>query len=163
MVKDNQWAKKKLDFVIDLLEDGPKFIEGDSSNVDYYIPREGIRVLTEIMDAFPKIEVSDIVEFKDLKEEGYQYAKKFYVYTKAKEIANELGVTLRIDKEKPEGPILAQYQQQVSSQVNLQTVDNVIECINSLDVKFEQKTELVKLTKEFEENLEKKDAGKLKI
>ena len=56
---------------------------------------------------------------------------------------------------------MAQYQNQTSMQINLQKIDTVIECINSLPINFEEKAELVKLTKEFEQSLEKKDSGKL--
>jgi len=57
---------------------------------------------------------------------------------------------------------MTQIQSQSATQVNLQSMNNVIECINSLQIEWEKKEELVKLTKEFEENLGKKDSGKLK-
>jgi|CXWL01.1.fsa_nt_gi hypothetical protein len=84
------------------------------------------------------------------------------IKTKIRELADYFSLTLDIDQKTQSGPVMAQYQNQVSTQINLQKVDNVIECINSLNLNFEQKTELVKLTKEFEENLNKKDSGKLK-
>jgi len=162
MEEDIEWAKRRLNSVMDLLEKGVSFVGGNSMNAEYHIPKEGIKILKEIKAKFPDNDkISNIMEYDELKDE-YQYAKKLYVFTKTKEIADALGITLRSDELQQTGPIIAQYQNQVSTQVNLQSVENVIECINSLDLELKQKEELVKLTKDFEETAKTKDPSKLK-
>jgi len=162
MSEDIDWAKKRLNSIMKELEQGSKYVDGDSSNAAHYITRRALDILNEIKDKFPNNQlIPSILTRKELREK-YQYAELYYIFTTIREIGDALGIEFSKDKEEQSGPIMAQYQNQSSTQINLQSVDNVIECINSLQIEWAKKEELVSLTKEFEEATKKKDSGKLK-
>ncbi len=162
MSEDQEWVKRRLNSVIDELEKGSKFIGGSSTNIEHYTTKRALEILNKLKEKFPENKsIPEILTREEIQKQ-YHYAPNYYIYTTVREITDALGIDLNVDQKEQSSPIMAQYQNQVSNQINLQTVDNVIECINSLNIKWEQKTELVQLTKDFEKAVEEKDSGKLK-
>lgn len=159
-MSDLAWVKRRLDSVISELENGPKYIGGNAGNIPHYTTERSLEILNDIKQKFPEA-IPKILTRKEITEK-YQYAPSFYIYSTVREIADALNIDLNVDQKTQAGPIMAQYQNQTSTQINLQTMDNVIECINSLKLEWTKKEELVNLTKEFEEATKKKDSGKLK-
>ena len=160
---DINWAKKRLNSTMEEIREGSKLISGDESNIGYYITKRFIELHQKIKQKFS--DNTSIPEPKTLEEinEGYKYAKLYYVFTTVKEIADSLGISLKDSQTKETGQIIAQYQNQQVTQVNVQTIDNLIENINKLDIDFNTKTEIVKLVKEFDEEAKgEKNPGKLK-
>jgi len=162
MSEDLEWAKLRINSIIDELQNASKYIGGGVLNIPHYLTKRELKVLNQIKAKFPENDkIPELLTEEEIHKE-YQYAPTFYIYTTVREIANALGIDLETDKKDQSSPIMAQYQSQSATQVNLQTLDNVIECINSVDIEWGKKEELVKLAKEFEEAGKTKDSGKLK-
>jgi len=161
--EDKKWAAARLNSMLNELKEGPKLIFGDVSNVSHYIPRRFVKVHEQIKEKFPDNDgIPPVLEPEEMHEE-YQYAKLYYIYTTINEIANALGITLKEQGNKDAGQIITQYSNQQVTQINVQTTENLIENINKLDIRFDTKTEIVNLVKEFDDEVKnKKDPNKLK-
>jgi len=158
-----QYVRKRLNsFMNNIMEETKGVGNTAKHNLDYYGLKQFVEFHQKVNELFPDREL--VPKAKTIEEinKDYQYAQGFYLKTAIREIADALGITLDFDEAREDSPTMTQYQNQSSTQINLQSMSNVIECINSLQIGWEKKENLVKLTKEFEENLEKKDSGNLK-
>ena len=158
-----EYVRRRLNSFMNVIMEGTKGVGSTNEyNVEYYGLKQFIEFHKKINELFPDNELLPKVKTIEEIVKDYQYAQGFYLKTIIREIADVLDITLDFDKTHADSPMMAQYQNQSSTQINLQTMNNVIECINSLQIEWEKKEELVKVTKEFEENLKKKDSSKLK-
>jgi len=92
--------------------------------------------------------------------EKFQYGHGYYFKSIIREIADSLDITLEHDKKSESTPLMTQVQN--VAQINLQNTNNVIECINNLQLEWDKKEEIVKLIKEFDKAAVEKNTGKLK-
>ena len=166
MSNENQkieWARRRLNSFMNTVMEGTAGTGNTQPhNIEYYGLKQFREFHEKILEIFPDNEFIPKPKTDEELTKEFQHGRGFYFKTTIREIADALGITLDYDKNDESSPMMAQYQSQSTTQINLQTMHNVIECINALQIEWERKEELVKLSKEFEENLKKKDSGMLK-
>src|SRR3989344_8978242 len=157
------YVERRLNSLLNNILEGTKGVGNTQShNVEHYSTKEFIELHKKIKEMFPENNfLPNPMTIEEINKE-YQYGQGYYVKTKIREIAAALGITLEVDKRSNSAPIMAQYQTQSLTQLNLQNVNNVIECVNSLQLEWEKKEEIVKLVREFDEASKKKEENKLK-
>jgi len=161
--EDRKWVEASLNSMLKELQEGPKFIHGDESNPAFYITKRFVELHKQIKEKFSdKNLIPPVLGLEEINK-NYQYAKLYYVFTTINQIADALEIKLKDKNQKELGQIIAQYQNLQVTQINVQTIENVIENINKLDIDFNTKTEIVKLVKEFDKEAKgTKDPQKLK-
>lgn len=157
------FVKNRLNSIMNEIMEGIKGAgTTQSHNVESYSLKRFTELHKQIKELFPDNQF--LPNPKTLEEiyKEYQYGEGYYLKSTIREIADALGIVLEFDRKPQSGPIVAQYQSQSTVQVNLQNLNNVIECINNLQLEWEKKETIVKLTREFEEAEKENNPVKLR-
>ena len=154
---------RRLNSFMNEIMEGTKGVgDTQSHNVEYYGLKRFLEFYKQVKEMFPENDLLPTPLSMEEINKKYQYGSGFYLKATIREIADALGITLKYDKKSESGPIMAQYQNQNVSQINFQNIDNVIECVNNLQIELNKKEEIINLVREFDQAAEKKDSSKLK-
>ncbi|MDH3794238.1 MAG: hypothetical protein OER78_04065 [Nitrosopumilus sp.] len=157
------WEERKLNSFMKRIQECKEFVRGAETNFDHHITIDFIELHKKIKEKHSDNEsIPDVLTIEEIQKK-YQYARLYYVYSTIQDIADALGITLKNNKQQETTPTIAQYQTNVMTQTNVQTLSNLIENVNNLQIEQNQKDEIVKLVNEFEEEAQtSKNPDKLK-
>ena len=164
-LQDNiAFAERRLNSLMNEIMEGTKGVgDTQSHNVEFYSTKRFLELHKQIAEMFPlNKRIPKYLTIEEIPKK-YQYGRGYYVKSTIRELADALGIKLEYDKKSESSPFMAQYQSQNVSQVNLQTLSSVIDCVNNLQMDWNTKEKVVELLKEFEqEATTEKNPSKLK-